>query len=865
VNDYRASISVLFAGIALVAVACSRQPSGGRGTSSGNGGTQAAGAGGAAIAGTSGSGGTGGSLGAAGVSGGGGGGPLAGISGTNVAGISGTNDGGSDGPSDAPAPLVCPPAPTGAKTYVVDATGVTFTLATGRLRTQVCEADIIRVEYTSASSFSTKASLSVNKVWGAPTFCVAETGGTVTITTARMQANVATATGLVTFADSAGKVLLSEASKNITPATVEGVPTNTVATSWKSPADEALFGLGQHQDGVINRKGSTLDMRQANTQIQIPLVVSNKGYGVLWDNPSNTTFSGNVAGNTQYSFSSETGDMVDYYYFYGPTIDHVIALYRTATGAAPLFPKWAYGLFQSKDHYTSSSDLLAVDHGYRNNNIPVDVIVQDWQYWTPAVWGSQLMDPSRYPDPAATVSQLHTDNIHTMISIWPQYQTRNPPTPMVSGELDPFNSLNSLNALYPDSSGGQYHYYDTFNPMARSIAYQYDHDRLIAKYGWDGIWADCTEPDGYPDPVNLHAANTALGKGALNLNAYPLEHSRGIYEGWRSIGPNNKRVYVLTRSAWAGQQRYAAGCWSGDINATFDVFAAQIPGGLSFAISGMPYWTTDIGGYFGTPSEELFTRWLQFGAFCSTFRIHGTASKELYGSQWSNQGKANMLVVDQLRYRLMPYIYSLAWQVTSAGYTIMRPMVFDFQNDANVYGIKDQFMFGPALLVNPVTAVGTTSRSVYLPSGTWYDFWAASTVTGGIKMMADAPLSQMPLYVRAGSILPMGPMIQYATQSIDPLEIRVYEGQDATFTLYEDEGDTYDYESGKYSTIKFSWSESAKQLTIGAPEGSYPGMPTTRTFSVVFVGANHGAGLAVTATPDKVVTYNGSAQVVTAN
>jgi alpha-D-xyloside xylohydrolase len=473
------------------------------------------------------------------------------------------------------------------------------------------------------------------------------------------------------------------------------------------------------------------------------------------------------------------------------------------------------------------------------------------------------MDPSRYPDPAATVSQLHTDNIHTMISIWPQYQTRNPPTPAVSGELDPFNSLNAINALYPSGSGGLYHYYDVFNSMARSLAYQYDHDRLLAKYGWDGIWADCTEPDGYPEPVNVHAANTALGKGALYLNAYPLEHSRGIYEGWRSIGPNNKRVYVLTRSGWAGQQRYAAGCWSGDIGSTFAVFAAQIPGGLSFAISGMPYWTTDIGGT-AVPNEELFTRWFQFGAFCPTFRIHGPAPRELYGSQWSNQGKANMLVVDQLRYRLMPYIYSLAWQVTSAGYTIMRPMVFDFQNDANVYGIKDQFMFGPALLVNPVTAAGATSRSVYLPSGTWYDFWAGSTVTGGSKMMANAPLSQMPLYVRAGSILPMGPIIQYATQSIDPLEIRVYKGQDATFTLYEDEGDTYDYESGKYSTIKFSWSESANQLTIGALAGSYAGMPTTRTFNVVFVGADHGAGPGVTPTPDKVVTYNGSIVLVKA-
>ena len=761
-------------------------------------------------------------------------------------------------------PLVCPSAPPDGGAFSTDATGVTFSGSNGTLRVEVCQADILRVEYTSGASIPMKTSLSVNATWPTPDFCVSETGGTVTITTARMQANVAIATGLVTFADSAGNALLSEASKKVTPATVEGVATHTVATGWKSPTDEALFGLGQHQDGVINRKGSTLMMQQANTEIQIPLVVSNKGYGVLWDNPSNTTFSGNDAGNTQYSFSSEAGDLVDYYYFYGPTIDRVIALYRTATGAAPLFPKWAYGLFQSKDHYTSSSDLLAVDQGYRNNNIPVDVIVQDWQYWTPYVWGSQLMDPSRYPDPAATISQLHADNIHTMISIWPQYQTRNPATPMVSGELDPFNSLNAINALYADSSGGLYHYYDAFNAMARSLAYQYDHDRLIAKYGWDGIWADCTEPQGYPDGVNVHAANTALGKGALYMNAYPLEHSRGTYEGWRSIGPNNKRVYALTRSAWAGQQRYAAGCWSGDINATFDVFAAQIPAGLSFATSGMPYWTTDIGGYFGTPSEELFTRWFQFGAFCPTFRIHGMASKELYGPQWSTQGKANMLAVDQLRYRLMPYIYSLAWQVTNAGYTIMRPLIFDFQNDANVYGITDQYMFGPAFLVNPVTAAGATSRSVYLPSGTWYDFGSGSTLTGGSTMTAQAPLSQMPLYVRAGSIVPMGPMIQYATQSIDPLEIRVYQGQDATFTLYDDEGDTYDYETGKYSTIKLSWSESAKQLSISAPAGSYPGMPTTRTFNVVFVAANHGAGLGVTATPDRVVTYNGAAVVVKA-
>jgi alpha-D-xyloside xylohydrolase len=330
------------------------------------------------------------------------------------------------------------------------------------------------------------------------------------------------------------------------------------------------------------------------------------------------------------------------------------------------------------------------------------------------------------------------------------------------------------------------------------------------------------------------------------------------------VGPNNKRVYILTRSGYAGLQRYAAATWSGDINATQAVYTAQVPAGLSYAISGMPYWTTDIGGYFGTPTEELFTRWFQFGAFCPIFRIHGQAPKELYGSQWSATGKANMLLVDQLRYRLMPYIYSLAWKVTSEGYTIMRPLVFDFQNDTMVYGLKDQFMFGPALLVNPVTAMGATSRSVYLPAGSWYDFWTGSTTTGGTTTNANAPLSQIPIYVKGGSIVPMGPMIQYATQSADPLEIRVYPGADASFTIYEDEGDTYNYETGKYTQIPLSWSNTAKTLTIGARTGSYTGMPTTRTFNVVFVGANHGSGLAVTAAPDQVVKYDGTQTVVTA-
>jgi alpha-D-xyloside xylohydrolase len=461
---------------------------------------------------------------------------------------------------------------------------------------------------------------------------------------------------------------------------------------------------------------------------------------------------------------------------------------------------------------------------------------------------------------------MHAANVHTMISIWPLYQTG---TQRKAGELDNYNALNGIGALYATS--GTHHFYDTFNASARTLVYQQIYDRLLGKYGWDGIWADNTEPQAYPDPVNVRAANTALGKGALYINAYPLQHNKGLYERWRAIGPNGKRVYVLSRSGFAGQQRYATTCWSGDIDSDFATYTRQVPAGLNFSLAGMPYWTTDIGGYWGhsvdwttSANNELFTRWFQYGAFNPIFRVHGGGARELYGNQWSATTKANLLAIDNLRYRLLPYIYSLAWRVTNDGYTMMRHLVFDYPSDTNVFSIKDQFLFGPAFLVNPVTAAGATSKSIYLPAGTWYDFWTGSTVTGGSRMTVTAPLSQIPLYVKAGSIVPMGPNIQYATQSIDPLEIRVYQGRDGAFTIYEDEGDTYNYEMGKHSQIPLTWNEATKTLTVGARTGSYTGMPTARTFNVVFVSANHGNGVPVTAAPDQVITYDGTPAAVTA-
>jgi alpha-D-xyloside xylohydrolase len=777
----------------------------------------------------------------------------------------GTGASGGTGAGGAGGELSCPTPPEG-DSYAIDAEGITFTVESGQMRVEICKADILRVKYTTEASFPEKNSLSVNATWGTPSFCVSDDSGVVTITTARLKALVDKASGLVTYTDLSDQQILSEDSKSVTPVEVEGVDTYRIETVFDSPTDEALFGLGQHQDNVMNRKGSNRRILNVNTEINIPVLVSSRGYGVFWDNYSASDFYGGESDNTQYRYASEAGEMVDYYFFYGPSLDRVVALYRTATGAAPLFPKWAYGLFHSKDKYGSQSELLSVKNGYRDNQIPVDCIVQDWDYWTPYAWGSHFMDEDRYPDPAALIEEMHEDNVHTMISVWPVYQFKD--QTQREGEMDNYDALEAIGALF--ASGGTHHFYDTLDPAARALVYQQTYDRLLEPYGWDGIWADNTEPQGYPDSVNVRAADTALGKGAFYLNAYPLGHAQGLYEGWRSLGPDSKRVYVLTRSAFAGQQRYATTCWSGDIDSDFETFARQVPAGLNFSLAGMPYWTTDIGGYWGhdvdwttTENNELFTRWFQYGAFCPIFRIHGGGSRELFGDSWSSTTKANLLEIDQLRYRLMPYIYSLAWAVTSEGYSMMRHLVFDYPQDAEVYDIKDQFLFGPAFLVNPVTTQGATSRSIYFPAGDWYDFWTGEVTSGGTRVSVDAPLSEIPLFIRAGSIVPMGPSIQYASESIDPLEIRIYRGQDAEFTLYEDAGEGYEYESGQYSTIELLWSESAQQLTIGARQGTYPGMPTSRTFNIVWVSASHGSGIDA-ATADQAVEYDGTQVLVEA-
>ena len=531
---------------------------------------------------------------------------------------------------------------------------------------------------------------------------------------------------------------------------------------------------------------------------------------------------------------------MDYYVFYGPKIDTVIAAYRQATGKAPLPPKWALGYWQSKERYNSQQEWLDIAREYRSRRLPIDDLVQDWFYWNPYPWGSHQFDPKRYPDPAAGIAALHDQyHLHFMISVWGKFEPGSPGNPDAN-----YDAMNAEGFLYP-ALGENAHYYDPHNPAARVLYWQLIRDQIFDK-GVDAWWLDASEPE--VDMRAYRRVPTAAGLGARVLNAFPLMHTLGVSQGQRASAPN-KRVFILTRSAYAGQQRTGAATWSGDITASWDVFAHQIPAGLNFCLSGIPYWTTDIGAFFvnypggnANPEyRELFTRWFEWGAFCPIFRVHGTSTaKEMW--RFGPETQATLLQYDNLRYRLMPYIYSQSWQVTHHGATLMRALVFDFPNDRTARESRDEFLFGPSILVCPVTQPGAATRPVYLPGGTsWTDFWTGQSLKGGQNVTAPAPIDRMPLYVRAGAIMPLGPYLQYvAEKPADPMELRVYQGANGAFTLYEDEGDNTNYERGQYATIPLTWNEAAHTLTLGARTGRFPGMLTKRTFHIVWGEARPG-------------------------
>ena len=840
--------------------------------------------------------------------------------------------------------------------------------------------------------------------------------GEAILSTARLQVRVKLTDGAVSFFDAGGKPVLAElpGGRTITPAVVQGEQTFHVRQQWEPNADESLYGLGQRQIGILDIKGWDLDLWQHNTHVVVPLLVSSRGYGVLWDNLSYSRFgdlrefepippdclmdaSGQTGGLTTGTFTPTnpdqlenahptnqiaislgnrgtgtargwtrwqgelvapvTGDYqlkiysngrikmwldgkvvmdhwrqgwltendqikvrleaghhypiriesggderstmkltwktpdpdentslwsdvsggVDYYFIYGPALDQVVAGYRSLTGQAPMMPEWAFGLWQSRQHYETSTQSLDVVKEYRRRAIPFDDIVQDWQYWTPNTWGSHQFDPKRFPDPVGWLKELHALHAHVMISVWGKFYTG----------TSNFNAMQQAGYLYQpnlkegisDWIGFPYTFYDAFNPGARELFWSQINTALFSK-GIDAWWMDASEPDMTPSPPTLegqltHMNPTAMGPASRVLNGYPLMNSLAIYQGQRSVKPD-QRVFILTRSGFAGTQRYAAATWSGDVSSTWTALRKQIPAGLGYCLSGIPYWTSDSGGYtmesrFSAanpkPADfqewcELNARWFEFATFCPLTRLHGELKPREPWTFGGDSGLASRTIVkfDQLRYRMLPYIYSVAGEVTLDAGTMMRPLVMDFPNDTKAREITDEYMFGPAFLVAPVTMYEARSRNVYLPStaGDWFDFWTGASIAGGATLDAPAAYDSMPLFIRAGSIIPFGPELQYTGQKpADPITLFVYAGHDGTFALYEDDGLTYGYEKGAYARIPIKWDDTAKSLTIGKRAGKFPGMLSKRTFNVVLVTRNKPVGFSFTPTADRTVTYRG--------
>ena len=708
--------------------------------------------------------------------------------------------------------------------------GVRFVVKSGVMKLQVCSDSIIRVLYTASQSFPDAPDyVVIKKNWPATQWSMQSGEESVVVSTNRVQVTVTRKDGNIRFNDAQGKKLFEDYGRSLAPVIVNGEQTHHAemfSNLWGSY--EAFYGLGQHQGGVWNYRGEAVDISQDNTNIGIPFLLSSNGYGIFWNNTSRSRFNNRFL--SALYVSSEVADVIDYYFIYGPEFDQLVGGYRQLTGAPPLFGKWAYGFWQCKNRYKSQDELLAVAHKYRDLHIPVDNIVQDWFWWY--TMGEPIFDKERYPDPKGMVDDLHANNFHLMISFWPYFR----PGTKTYDDMEKqgyFIAKTKVGGFHPAGQA----LYDAFNPAARKYYWNLM-DKALFKIGVDAWWLDTTEPETEGQESTILASNkTALGNGARFATMFPLMTTTAVYQGQREAS-HDKRVFILSRSAFAGAQRNAAAVWSGDVNSDWVFLKKQIPAGLNYSLSGLPYWTTDIGGFVsGNPDDpayrELFIRWFQFGTFNPILRVHGTRSTD-QNELWSYGPDAQKILVtfDRLRYRLLPYIYSLAWKTSSEGYTPMRALVMDFRNDVRAANIGDQFMFGPAILVNPVTDPATQSRRLYLPQAKWFDFWMGTATEGARSVDAPAPLDRIPLFIRAGSILPMGPEEEWSTQKTpDPIEVRIYRGADGDFMLYEDENDNYNYEKGAYATIPFHWNEAAQTLTIGERKGQFPGNARGSKFS----------------------------------
>lgn len=779
---------------------------------------------------------------------------------------------------------------TNAQTYRKTNNGVQFTTDTLNVEVIFFSPSIVRVVKSPLGRSFTKESLSVCKTAEKTNFSTKQQRNILTLRTEQLTVSVDLTSGTIAYHSGKNSLLKEkDASAKFTPFNDAGDNTFTVFQSFLLEKDEPIYGLGTQQSGKMNRRNVTLNMVQGNTDDYIPFFQSAKGYGLFWDNYSPTQFVDDAEGT---SFKSEVGDCIDYYFVYGGNADGVIANIRDLTGQAPMFPLWTFGFFQSKERYKSQDEVVAVVRKYRELKVPLDGIIQDWQYWgNNYLWNAMEFLNAEFPNPQKFVKEVHDLNARLTISIWNSFG----PHTKQYRELDKIGALMNF-VTWPQSGSDKWppnrdypsgvRVYDAYNPAARAIYWKYL--KAMHDLGIDAWWMDSSEPDHLDFKPSDMDNKTYLGSFRKVRNAFPLMTVGGVYKNQRAID-SGKRVFILTRSAFAGQQRYAANTWSGDVTASWNALHNQISAGLNFSLNGIPYWNADIGGFFlsrfrrklADPEyRELHARWVEFGAFTPMMRVHGEgAPREIY--QFGKKGEKVYDAIEKyinIRYRFLPYIYSTSWDVTANQSSMMRALVMDFPNDKRALNINDEYMFGKSLLVSPVTEAmyvkpavdgrdtvlvedfsAVKSKQTYLPAGAdWLDFWTGEKATGGNTVTKQTPIDIIPLYVKAGSIVPLGPTVQYAEEKKwDNLEIRVYPGAGGKFVLYEDENDNYNYEKGMYSTISFNWDDAKQTLTIQDREGSFPGMLTERNFNIVIVAVNKGVGENLASQPDKIVRYSG--------
>ena len=774
--------------------------------------------------------------------------------------------------------------PVEAQTFRQTKQGITGTTQGMDIEIQFVSPEIVRVVKAPEGRSFTKKSLSVVKSPESMSVTTEKKGETVSLKSNAVRVDFNVGTGRISFFDKQGKALFTEKDygAQFTPFNDAGNPTFSVRQAFLLDKDEAIYGLGQQQVDDLNQRNHKHFMRQRALYASVPIIQSTKGYGMFWDNYSPTTYTDNPQ---EMSFDSEVGECMDYYFMYGGNADGVIAQIRDLTGQAPMYPLWTFGFWQSRERYKSQQETMEVVDKYRELGIPLDGIIQDWQYWGPnSNWNSMNFDNPEFPDPQKMIDHVKKKNAKIMISIWASF----------GPDTNPYKDLEKINALFNFKTwpaDGGVKAYDAYNEKARDIYWEHLNKGLFSK-GIDAWWTDSTEPDHLDVQERDFDIPTAMGTYRSVVNAFPLMSNKGVYEHQRAV-TSDKRVYLLTRCAFAGQQRYAANTWSGDVVCNWETFRKQIPTGLNFSLSGIPYWNTDIGGFFNWPYHggaenkayhELYTRWFQYGTFLPMQRSHGSGvKKEIY-----NLGKKGDWVYDSeekyinLRYALLPYLYSTGWQVTDNAGSFLRALFMDFNEDQKVHNISNQYMFGKAFLVTPVTRnmyvfsdkeqwkdpyedfSKTGTQDVYLPKGTkWFDFWTGEALNGGQLVTKEVPIDIIPLYVRAGSIVPFGPKVQYSTEKKwNNLEIRIYPGADGEFVLYEDENDNYNYEKGVYSIIKFTWDDAKRTLNIADREGTFPGMLKSRKFNIVVVDKENGTGSVQSTKFTKSVSYGGKKKSV---